>query len=687
MSSPPTPLPGWPYKESPFHEAELKLQDRFGFREKLDAGVRRGIRAELIEQHRAFFAQLPLVLVGSVDQTGQPWASMLTGRPGFISSPDPLTLCLNALPCAEDPAAQAMGLGSPVGILGIEPHTRRRNRMNGTIVAADGGGVSIRVVQSYGNCPQYIQGRQFTLVQDPSVRAQARGVLNASQLSAQDMQLLRATDTFFIATANLADEAGTARGADVSHRGGRPDFIRVDDERTITTPDFVGNYFFNTIGNLQLEPRAGLLIPDFDTGDILQLAVRTEVIWSGPEVEAFAGAQRLLRFHVEAVIRLQGVLPIRGSSPVYARELAATGTWTEAQEVLTAKEQANTWRDFSIVSVQDETPSVRSFLLEPLDGKGIVPNLAGQFLPIRLPSDGAAALIRTYTVSDASDGRRYRISVKREGSASQWLFANARPGSTLQARAPRGGFVFEPSTRPVVLLSAGIGVTPMIAMLNSLLVNDMRSRHGAQILFIHGSRSSREHPFAAHVRHKAKHHANLRVHVAYSAPDPQDALGRTHDSEGRIGAELLSQLLPLNDVDVYLCGPSAFMQEQYDNLLAIGVSDARIRFESFGPSSLTRVRSAKRPDGGGAAPVAIVRFVRSGVEAAWRPEQGTLLDLAEEAGVAAASSCRSGTCGTCATGLLEGDVRYEVPPLVEVASGLALICCARPVPGTLALDL
>lgn len=315
---------------SPFHPAELALQERFGRRKMLQAGARRGVRDHLIPQHREFFQQLPFLLVGSVDVSGQPWASIVAGEPGFAISPDPLHLHVGVLPQPDDPLARNLLNGAPVALLGIELPTRRRNRLNGTVTAVDAGGWTVGVVQSFGNCPQYVQSRDFRFV-EPATGADAHHGSRNQHLSAGDQVLVASADTFFIASANLRKQDGESYGADVSHRGGRPGFVRIDDERTLTVPDFIGNFFFNTIGNLQVNPRAGLLFLDFSTGDVLMLRARADVIWDGEEVHAFEGAQRLLRFEIDETIRFNGVFPFRSEGePSYARDLARTGTWADA---------------------------------------------------------------------------------------------------------------------------------------------------------------------------------------------------------------------------------------------------------------------------------------------------------------------------------------------------------------------
>ena len=365
--------------------------------------------------------------------------------------------------------------------------------------------------------------------------------------------------------------------------------------------------------------------------------------------------------------------------------LDRTGDWEAAAGALAAERLRNTWRPYRVVATAEESSVVRSFILEPADGGGVAPHAPGQHLPIRLTLPGQSDPVqRAYTISDAPNGRSYRISVKREGAVSGWLHTTARLGTTVETLAPRGAFVFDAeSRRSAVLISAGIGITPTIAMLNSLLVNEGRTRHHAPITVIHGARDGSQHAFAGHLHALAAKHGNLSVHVCYSQPVPGDVMGRDYDSAGRVDMALLKRVLPFDDHDFYLCGPAGFMQSLYDGLRALGISDERIRFEAFGPASVRRTRTASPAP---AIPSAddealAVTFARSGRRALWRPDRGTLLDLAEAEGLTPAFGCRAGTCGTCATRLVAGAVDYAEPPAYPVAPDDALICCATPHPG------
>jgi len=308
--------------KAPFHAGEVAMQQAAGVHERLRELGPRVIRDHMPGQHREFFEQLPMLLVGSVDAQQRPWASLLTGLPGFIHTPDPQHLRVEALPSGDDPLHAQLRVGATLGLLGIEPQTRRRNRVNGTLVAVDSQGFTLRVDQSFGNCPQYIQARSPQWVG-------AGAAAHASQregprLSAAAASLVANADTLFIAS------AAPGHGADVSHRGGKPGFVRISDEggaTVLTLPDFRGNFFFNTLGNIVAHPRAGLLFVDHDTGRVLQLTGRAGVVASGPEVEAFAGAQRLLRISIEEGLWASQPLPLRWSAPQQASQLEATGHW------------------------------------------------------------------------------------------------------------------------------------------------------------------------------------------------------------------------------------------------------------------------------------------------------------------------------------------------------------------------
>jgi predicted pyridoxine 5'-phosphate oxidase superfamily flavin-nucleotide-binding protein len=290
-----------------------------------------GIRDFMHEQYRDFFSQLPYLFVGGIDAAGWPLAAMLTGQPGFVQSPNAVTLQISALPDPDDPAAQALVPGRSIGLLGIDLATRWRVRANGNVVNRDAAGIRVAVAQSFGNCPQYIQRRTIL----PQLRAASGTQPMAAdifdRLDEAARAAIGAADTFFVASRSRALE-GAGYGADISHRGGRPGFIRIDDERgggnVLTIPDFRGNRYFNTLSNLMVEPRASLLFVDFENGDLLQLQGTAQVDWDGAAAQRFPGAERLWRFNVARGWRRRAASALRWSFLDYAPTTLQTGAWS-----------------------------------------------------------------------------------------------------------------------------------------------------------------------------------------------------------------------------------------------------------------------------------------------------------------------------------------------------------------------
>lgn len=290
-----------PDSGSPFHDGERVLQARFGLQEKMELVGRKVVRDHMPDEHRQFFEGLPLLFVGSVDGAGQPWASVVTDAPGFISSPDPHNLKIARAPLTGDPLADNLRPGASLGLLGLEFHSRRRNRMNGTVGIADHDGFSVKVSQSYGNCPKYIQAREWLAKERP------RGLPEIERtegLTDAVRSIISNADTFFIATAHRPDDRShPSHGVDVSHRGGPPGFVSIGADGALSFPDYVGNFLFNTFGNLELDPRAGLLFMDFESGDTVQLSGTAEVLWDDPRTGQTSGAQRFVSFQPAQVIR------------------------------------------------------------------------------------------------------------------------------------------------------------------------------------------------------------------------------------------------------------------------------------------------------------------------------------------------------------------------------------------------
>lgn len=292
-----------------FHSGEIELQRAAGSAERLGRVGSQVIRAHMPEQHREFFRLLPFVVVGSVDERGQPSASLLAGPPGFVSSADARSLQITAPVPLGDPLAENLRPGAPLALLGIQPHTRRRNRANGRVARRDAAGFSVAVQQSFGNCPKYITPRELAYAGPLETTAPRLD----DHLAPAQRALLERADTFFIASAHpdATRSDDPARGLDVSHRGGPTGFVHFIDARRFIIPDFRGNDFYNTLGNVRLLPRAGLLFIDLESGDLLTLETHAEALAGDHPLEHPARTGRIVLFHVERVRVLPGAARLR----------------------------------------------------------------------------------------------------------------------------------------------------------------------------------------------------------------------------------------------------------------------------------------------------------------------------------------------------------------------------------------
>ncbi|MEM7508586.1 MAG: 2Fe-2S iron-sulfur cluster-binding protein [Pseudomonadota bacterium] len=659
-----------------FHSGEAAAQARADVPADWMAQAARMIRPAMPDQHRTFFESLPLIFLGALDGQGRVWASAAFGEAGFIASPDRRHLVVRARPVLTEKLDLQLAPGAKIGAVGMELHTRRRNRVNGTLGAGDESDLTISVDQSFGNCPQYIQAREFDW-------ANARPAARAVRLEALDTRaraLIARADTFIIASRAGQISDDPRDGVDASHRGGRPGFLDAASDGTLSFPDFAGNRIFNTLGNIESDGRVGLFVPDFESGAAVFLTGRARVDWSGPRVAAFPGAQRIIDVVPEEIWYVEDAIPGRGLLRDVSPALAPTGIWADAQA---RSLKIDGHRPLAIAAKTRESETITSFTLAPADGGPVEPHVAGQFLPIRMRRDGDV-IQRSYTISQAPNGRDLRLSVKREamGESSRHLHDVLGVGDRIEAASPGGDFVLEDSDQPVVMLSAGVGITPMIAMLEGQIAAMQAGARPRDVWFVHATQNSRNMAFRKDLEALAEAHPWLRLHIAYSAPEGQDVLGRTHHAEGRIGIATLRGLLPFGAYHFYLCGPEGFMRDLYTGLREIGIDRSHIHYEFFGSGSLEE--DAPRLD---LPDRAEVSFDAAEQSAEWTPTSGTLLELAEEAGLTPPHSCRQGNCGSCATRLLAGEVQYTKKPGVTPREGHVLTCCSVPAGDAVKLDL
>lgn len=360
---------------------------------------------------------------------------------------------------------------------------------------------------------------------------------------------------------------------------------------------------------------------------------------------------------------------------------------------LANEEQPPAWtgfRQMRVASIHKESDSVTSFILKPIDGQYLPAFQAGQFVVLRLLVDpGRSPVLRSYSLSDLPGPDHFRISVKNElnGIGSSFLCNRAREGDLLDVSAPRGSFTLRPGQKPVVLLSAGVGATPLMSMLHSLAAEGSQR----EIWWIYGARNRVDHPFAEESRSLLEGLSGGRGFIVYSRPAATDAGGADFDAPGHIDAALLSTIGVPQDSDFYLCGPSSFLQNMSDGLRDWGVPGGNVHAEIFGTleavtPGIAQVRHTPHPLQGPAGSGPPVTFARSGITAAWDPKFGSLLELAEACDVPVRWSCRTGACHTCMTGLIDGSIAYSPEPLERPAPGNVLVCCCQPNAGVI-LDL
>jgi ferredoxin-NADP reductase/MOSC domain-containing protein YiiM len=453
---------------------------------------------------------------------------------------------------------------------------------------------------------------------------------------------------------------------------------------------------------------AALLVRHGRPGFYFRVLDEGEVEAGNAITQVASGLERMSVFEINALLYMPGhphdqlerALRIpalsagwRGSFEALLTQEREGGTTAGNAGLAAASGPPPAWRGFRPFRVSrkvHESAKVISLLLEPTDGQPLAATLPGQFVVLRLAPASAPALLRSYSLSGEPGAATYRVSIKREahGAAGGYVDDQLQVGDILQVSAARGNFTLRPGDTPVVLLSAGIGVTPVLAMLHALAAE----RSSRDIWWLYGTRNGREHPFAAEMRGLLEALAHRHSHICYSGPDPQDRPGVDFDAPGRLDAHGLQKLDLPREGDFYICGPQAFMSDLAAGLAALGIAPDRIHTELFGaaPSITPGIAAAPpRPPhlpAGPAGSGALVSFARSGLDVRWGPAFHSLLELAEACDVPVRWSCRTGVCHSCESALVAGKVGYHPDPVDAPADGDVLICCSQP-EGDIVIDL
>ncbi len=339
------------------------------------------------------------------------------------------------------------------------------------------------------------------------------------------------------------------------------------------------------------------------------------------------------------------------------------------------------WRVFEVAQRVDESGGICSLYLQPHDRKPLPPFKPGQYLTFQFRVPGAdKPVVRCYSLSDAHDANRYRVSIKRvlpSGLVSNFVHDQIKDGALVDVRAPSGHFFLDLDARdPVVLLAGGVGITPLLAMVNALVKQGARR----ETWLFYGMRQPDEALQRAHLEALAREHEWLSIHLCFSDHQPTQGNGPVHEHHSRVGVDVLEKTLPSNNYQFYICGPPPMMQSLTEGLAAWGVPDQHVHFEAFGPASVKRaapaVAATTGPEAQGSG--ISVTFHRSSKSAAWTPATGSLLDLAEQNGISIDSGCRAGNCGTCLVAIRSGEVSYTTSPGYPTDPGTCLACVAKP---------
>jgi ferredoxin-NADP reductase len=353
-------------------------------------------------------------------------------------------------------------------------------------------------------------------------------------------------------------------------------------------------------------------------------------------------------------------------------------------------------RKFVVAKKTPECADTYSFHLAPHDGRPIPAFKPGQYLtfPLLLPGQ-AKPIVRCYSLSDCARPTHYRVTIKRcppppktdhpPGKGSSFFCDNIKEGDILDVKAPAGHFFLDlQKDKPVVLISGGVGITPMIAMAHALI----EAKSNREVWFFFGSRGSEDHMLRAETLALADKYPNLKLQICYSRPGKNDVAGRDFQEEGRVTVELMKRLLPSQNYDFFLCGPGSFMESITDDLRTWGVPDAAVHFEAFGPASVKKAAKPEMKASFTTVPFAggpSVKFAKSGQSAQWSPAHPTVLDLAEACGVRIEAGCRAGNCGACLVAIKSGEVEYLSKHGADVEAGSCLACICKP-RGALVLD-
>ncbi len=613
----------------PFHQGELEVQSlaKESHIAQRNGGV---ISDSILAGAIPFIAQQNILLVSSLDAQGYVWTSVLMGRAGFISAPNTNSLLLNTTHIVKqtnDPLWQNIIDNPQVGLLAIELDTRRRFRINGKIRRIDQTCFVIEVEQAYPNCPKYIQRRNLK-ISDEAISQQLSAPKKGTRLTNQQIEIITDADSLFVGSANpiatgSADDNLTGQlqshGGDVSYRGGYPGFVEILDGRRLRIPDYQGNSMFNTLGNIQSYPKAGIVFIDFDQGRLLQVSGRAKILWGFDDpTNKSNGTQRFWELDVENWQETD--LPSEMDwhffdySPHNPREQKVKGI---------------TNLNLKVQSIEDKSPRIKLFTLVSEDGANLPTFEPGAHLPVELTLDDSSKIKRHYSlVSSNEENRYYQIAVQRESNGrggSMHLHQHGQVNSLISAKPPRNEFPLSPIGQHTILIAGGIGITPILSMLRALVDKDAS--------------------FEIHYSAKTLADLAFKKEVSDLAGDKAHFYYSTGKNARRLNLNSVMQQMQ-NDSHIFLCGPVRLIETARNIGETLGINSAQIHFESFGASPI---------DGDSEIEVTLKKSAMVVIV----KQSQTILEALIEKNISVPHDCKRGECGMCAVEVIKGNVDHR----------------------------
>lgn len=626
--------------QSPFHEGELAVQ---ALAKESEIAQRNSVvvSSQIIDGAIPFIAQQHMAVISSTAENGQIWISVLFGEPGFITAPNVSNVLINPQKIVNqktDPLWSNIEVNSQVGLLVIELSTRRRLRVNGNITLLDNGFYEIKVAQAYPNCPKYIQRRQPSLSAEV-LNYKTPAPLSGLTLTNEQQSLISSSDSFFVGS-------GVSEfHNDASYRGGEPGFVSVIDDGQLLIPDYQGNSMFNTLGNFQSNPNAGLVFIDFESNKLLQLTGTAKILWDYSNGGSnTGGTNRYWLFNLNS----------------WQETTLPSGlNWTFFDySPHNPKQKALNDLELVVSDIEQKSERIKLFRLKPKDGSVLPDFEPGSHLPIEVKLPSGKKALRHYSILSSNDDHQfYEIAVQQEkngGGGSNYMHNKLRAGLMLRAKYPVNEFLLASAGKHHILIAGGIGITPILSMLRQL------SKDNESFELHYSVKNKSDLAFKEEVEKLA----GKNVHFYFT----QDANSSRLDIQSLLSAENQSS-------HIYICGPIGMINAVKEEADENGWQPGQIHYESFGSSIQESNKSIE------------VKLEKSGKVIVVNPKE-TILEGLLAAKVAVPFECRKGECGMCATEYLEGDADHRDVYLTKEEKKSSLcVCVSRAKSQSITLNL